>query len=173
MRNDIKKNEYIYYEKVIPSVFIASFFGIMIGLSLGLLTGIIIIQPFNRTFIMLSLVFLLIFSLILIFLLLSFRTLIIEINNDKVIVNSGLLNRIFFISDIYKVELIKEPKIKLFFLYLFSQFFSKVWYVPFVLSGIKIYAKHNSKDEIHVVSSKKSLELYTQIEYLLNKIKND
>lgn len=171
MRNDIKKNEYIYYEKVIPSVFIASFFGIMIGLSLGLLTGIIIIQPFNRTFIMLSLVFLLIFSLILIFLLLSFRTLIIEINNDKVIVNSGLLNRIFFISDIYKVELIKEPKIKLFFLYLFSQFFSKVWYVPFVLSGIKIYAKHNSKDEIHVVSSKKSLELYTQIEYLLNKIK--
>ena len=86
-------------------------------------------------------------------------------------VNLGALNIDFFISDIYKVELIKEPKVKLVFLYLFSQFFSKVWYVPFVLSGIKIYAKHDSKDEIHVVSSKKSLELYTQIEYLLNKIK--
>ncbi|HJN59033.1 MAG TPA: hypothetical protein QF601_02785 [Dehalococcoidia bacterium] len=171
MRNDIKKNEYIYYEKLIPNAFIASFFGIMIGLSLGLLTGIIIIQPFNRTFIMLSIVFLLIFSLVLIFLLLSFRTLIIEINDDKVMLNFGLLNRDFFISDIYKVELIKEPKVKLFFLYLFSQFFSKVWYVPFVLSGIKIYAKHNSKDEIYLVSSKKSLELYTQIEYLLNNIK--
>ncbi len=172
MRNDIKKNEYIYYEKIIPSAFIASFFGIMIGLALGLLTGIIIIQPFSRIFIMLSIVFLLFFSLILIFLLLSFRTLIIEINNEKIMVNFGLLKTDFLIFDIYRVELIREPKVKLFSLYFFSPFFSKVWYVPFVLSGIKIYAKHNSKDEIHVVSSKKSLELYTQIEYLLNK-KND
>jgi len=171
MRNDIKKNEYIYYEKIIPSVFIASFFGIMIGLALGLLTGIIIIQPFSRTFIMLSIVFSLIFSLILIFLLLSFRTLTIQINNEKIRVNFGLFNTDFFISDIYKVELIREYKVNLFFLFLFSQFSSKVWYVPFVLSGIKIYAKHNSKDEIYLVSSKKSLELYTQIEYLLNNIK--
>lgn len=170
MRNDIKKKEYIYYEKIIPSVSIASLLGIFIGLIFGLLTGIVIIQPFGMIFMIISIVLLLIFSLILIVFLLSFRTLIIEVNDKNIILNVGFTRKDLLISDISRVELINESKMKLFFINSFSLFSSKIWYVPIVLDGIKIFVKHNSINQRYFISSKKSLELYSQIESLLNKI---
>tara|TARA_B100000029_G_C17590850_1_gene962436 strand:+ start:1474 stop:1995 length:522 start_codon:yes stop_codon:yes gene_type:complete len=173
MRNDIKKNEYVYYEKIIPSMSLASLLGIFIGLILGLLTGIVIIRPFEMMLMIISIGVLLIFSLILFFFLLSFRTLIIEINDEKIIVNIGLTHKVLFISDIYQIELINESKLNLFIRNSFSLFYSKVWYVPVVLNGIKIYVKHNSINQIYFISSKKPLELYSQIESILNKKKNE
>ena len=117
-----------------------------------------------------SIVLLLIFSLILIVFLLSFRTLIIEVNDKNIILNVGFTRKDLLISDISGVELINESKMKLFFINSFSLFSSKIWYVPIVLDGIKIFVKQNSINQRYFVSSKKSLELYSQIESLLNKI---
>ena len=152
---------------------LASLLGIFIGLILGLLTGIVIIRPFEMMLMIISIGVLLIFSLILIFFLLSFRTLIIEINDEKIIVNIGLTHKVLFISDIYHIELINESKLKLFIRNSFSLFYSKVWYVPVVLNGIKIYSKHNSINQIYFISSNKPLVLYSQIESILNKKKNE